>query len=93
MKTRNGFVSNSSSTSFTFCYKGDGIKPLTDLILTKYREQFNRSYDEWSCRAQDVVEAIESCFKSDNEWCKASPVFIDKNQRSFALLFYLCALF
>jgi hypothetical protein len=77
MKTRHGFVSNSSSTSFTFCYKGEGIKPLTDLILTKYREQFNRSYDEWSCRAQDVVEAIENCFRSDHDWHKVSPVSID----------------
>lgn len=78
MKIRNGFVSNSSSTSFTFCYKGEGIKPLTDLILTKYRDQFKRSYDEWHCNAMDVVEAIERCFYIKSEWHTIGPVSIDK---------------
>jgi hypothetical protein len=78
MKIRTGFVSNSSSTSFTFCYKGEGIKPLTDLILTKYRNRFELSYDEWHCNAQDVVEAIEGCFGSKNEYDKITPVSIDQ---------------
>lgn len=63
MKIRNGFVSNSSSTSFTFCFKGKNIKDLTDLILTKYRDSFKRSYDEYHCNALDVVKAIEECIK------------------------------
>lgn len=81
MKIRNGFVSNSSSTSFTFCFKGKknkGVKPLCDLILTKYSECFSRSYDEWHCNAQDVVEAIGRCYKQTGEWNKAECVSIDK---------------
>jgi len=87
MKTRNGFVSNSSSTSFTFCFKGKGIKPLTDMILTKYRNQFKRSYDEWHCNAMDVVEAIEHCFEHGGEWHKVEPVHINKviEQEKFSL--------
>ena len=78
MKTRNGFVSNSSSTSFTFCYKGDGVKPLTDLILNKYRNQFSRSYDEWHCNALDVINAIERCFNSKSEFNCVQCNTIDK---------------
>lgn len=78
MKIRNGFVSNSSSTSFTFCFKGEGIGPLTDLILTKYCEQFSRSYDEWHCNAMDVVEAIEFRSKPDSDFHKVSCDSIDK---------------
>lgn len=78
MKIRCGFVSNSSSTSFTFCYKGEGIKALTDLILTKYRGQFERSYDEWHCNAMDVVESIETSSKNKSEWYKVEAVHIDK---------------
>ena len=65
MKIRNGFVSNSSSTSFTFCFKGKDLKSLTDLLLTKYRNQFKRSFEEWHCNVLDVVEAMEGCFESD----------------------------
>lgn len=62
MKIRNGFVSNSSSTSFTFCFKGEGYKPLTDLILTRYDDCFNRSWDEYTCTAYDVTRSIkEAC--------------------------------
>ena len=64
MKIRQGFVSNSSSTSFTFCFKGEGIKPLCDLILTKYSDQFTCDYDEYHCSALEVVRAIRGCFKS-----------------------------
>lgn len=59
MKTRRGFVSNSSSTSFTFCFKGRSVKALSDVILTQYRDRFRLSYDEYHCNALDIIEAIE----------------------------------
>lgn len=64
MKMRFGFVSNSSSTSFTFCYEGEGIKPLTDLITGKYRNLFSRRYDEWSCDAYDIARELDRCFEN-----------------------------
>jgi hypothetical protein len=69
MKIRNGFVSNSSSTSFTFVFKGDNVKDLSEKIL-KYKSHFNLSFDtswpgydgtQYYCNALDVVEAIENC--------------------------------
>jgi len=63
MKIRNGFVSNSSSTSFTFCYKGKGIEPLVNLILFKYAKEFRRRYSSYnevySCNESDVAMAIK----------------------------------
>ena len=78
MKTRQGFVSNSSSTSFTFCFKGKKLKVLTDLILTKYREKFQRNFDEWHCNAMDVVRAIEGCINTTKSYDKVALVSIDK---------------
>ena len=66
MKIRTGFVSNSSSTSFTFCFKGDSEKELFEGIR-KYANHFKLSWDgsygktEWicSCNAEDVIESIK----------------------------------
>ena len=75
MKIRNGFISNSSSTSFTFCFKGRSIKALINLILTKYQKTFSRSFDEHHCNAWDVANAIEICSSkvdkySESRFCK-----------------------
>jgi len=77
MKIRNGFVSNSSSTSFTFCFKGATIDALYDAIH-KYSKHFQLSFDAgWgyeesihSCNAQDVIDAIRgACARhSEYEW-------------------------
>lgn len=44
MKIRIGFVTNSSSTSYIFYFKGETRKDLQELIK-KYKELFNFSYD------------------------------------------------
>ena len=44
MKTRNGFVSNSSSTSFTFVFKGKTFEDFEKLMF-KHKELFNISLD------------------------------------------------
>ena len=92
MKIRNGFVSNSSSTSFTFVFKGDKIDDLSALIW-KYRGHFSLSYDaSWNdtndcvetCNAQDVVEAIEKCAKDKNDkWNAVKIVSIDDSINQF----------
>ena len=89
MKTRTGFVSNSSSTSFTFIFKGNDVKALCDTIW-KYRDHFKLSCDfGWSnladsvyhCNAQSVVEAIEGAFEQykNDKYDKLEVVSIDKH--------------
>ena len=88
MKTRNGFVSNSSSTSFTFIFKGKSIKDLGKTIF-KYKDYFKLSYDfGWDdncdvrhCNAQDVVEAIEGAVEryKDDKWDRPEVLSIDKH--------------
>jgi len=86
MKSRHGFVSNSSSTSFTFVFKGKKVKDLSDTIL-KYKEHFNLSFDAgwgdsndiYNCNALDVASAIESCVKSSkkDKWNSVKVISID----------------
>lgn len=81
MKIRNGFVSNSSSTSFTFCFKdkGNGIDDLLDMIVSqKYKNNFQRSFDEWFCNATGVADAIKASVERGGEWNEAKVVSIDK---------------
>lgn len=71
MKIREGFVSNSSSTSFWFVYKGNkgDVTNLCDLIVTKYREFFNLTFNPYEdtapqhCNYADVAEAIRDVAK------------------------------
>ena len=61
MKIRDGFVSNSSSTAFTFIFKGNPKVDLPALIL-KYRKHFDLVYDEeegWVCSPTEVADALE----------------------------------
>lgn len=54
MKIRNGFVSNSSSTSFTFVIKGEYIEDLF-FMLDKYGEYFNL-YGNWGAEKEDDIQ-------------------------------------
>ena len=90
MKRRYGFVSNSSSTSFTFVFKGDKVEDLSNTIM-KYKSFFDLSFfDEgwgdndnttYTCNAQEVGEAIEKYVKSEPkyEFDKVSVVSIDNH--------------
>jgi hypothetical protein len=74
MKTRQGFVSNSSSTSFFFIIKEPTEKCLYDMIR-KYKDRFNLS-TKWdntentSCNHIDVIDELEKVFAKAprNEW-------------------------
>jgi len=62
MKLRNGFVSNSSSTSFTFIFKGSTIEDLFK-TMQKYSSYFELYYTGYpggpiACTVQEVIEAI-----------------------------------
>ncbi len=62
MKIRNGFVSNSSSTSFTFVFKTPHIKEALN-ILNKYEDKFDLATDLFGdfikINGHDVVDCIE----------------------------------
>lgn len=84
MKTRAGFVSNSSSTSFTFVHKGEDEQDLCDLMI-KWHQYFELSdpYGDYgSISVTDVVSAIErltfGAKDADQEWDKPSVYSIDK---------------
>lgn len=85
MKIRAGFVSNSSSSSFTFCFNSNDINTLYAMIL-KYREYFDLSYSNYeneihSCTAKDIIEAIKLVMKNNKkaeEWNKIYIQTIDE---------------
>jgi hypothetical protein len=62
MKVRNGFVSNSSSTSFTFCFKTPHVKEALN-ILSKYEDKFDLAADLFGyfvkIDGNDVIDCIE----------------------------------
>ena len=87
MKIRNGFISNSSSTSFTFCVKTDNIQDLTDLIK-KYSYYFDITGETYgygntefyTVDASQVAEAIYNVYdpNSNNSYEHAIIVSIDR---------------
>ena len=63
MKARWGFVSNSSSTSFTFLFKGDSFEDLYAMIR-KYSCHFERHEEwggdiSWHANAESVIQSIK----------------------------------
>jgi len=73
MKLRHGFVSNSSSTSFTFIFKGKSVEDLC-AILPNYESHFRLRYEMWSfldndvrevhrCDVNDIIESLKSVVK------------------------------
>jgi len=73
MKIRHGFISNSSSTSFTFIFKGNGVEDLC-AILPSYASNFRLRYEMWSmmdndekeiyrCDVNDIINSLKSVVK------------------------------
>jgi len=66
MKRKADFVTNSSSTSFTFIFKGTDKKHLFDLLLAR-KQLFDLHYEsEWDdegtvheCTVEDVIAALD----------------------------------
>ena len=67
MKTRNGFVSNSSSTSFTITNTSDDDKTIVDFIKENLHlvDDFNEQYDWYSYTHEDAIESAEKYYCTD----------------------------
>ena len=85
MKIRNGFVSNSSSTSFTFIFKGSKLDDLYAMI-SKYGDHFKLSHIGWddipdTCNAESVIRSIRGAARSTSKYDfeNISIVSIDKH--------------
>ena len=66
MKTRNGFVSNSSSTSFTITNTSDEDKTIVDFIKENLHlvDDFNEQYD-YEYTHEDAIESAENFYNTD----------------------------
>ena len=79
MKQRNGFVSNSSSTSFMITNTSDDTKTIVDFIKENLHlvDDFNKSYDY----EHTHEEAIESAEKN---YCDGNYSFSGKEKKAIA---------
>ena len=89
MKIRHGFVSNSSSTSFTLCFKGEKLEDLCERIK-KYSKHFDLSFelDSWGgnrgellhCDSKDVIEAIKEAWEKykNDKWDELKILSVDE---------------
>jgi len=69
MKIKQDFVTNSSSTSFTFVFKGTTRNDLFEQLY-KNKEEFNLEYDTWDDRlfkmeVWDIISTILGFIKKD----------------------------
>ena len=78
MKIRNGFVSNSSSTSFTMCFK-DSEEELYEM-LKKYAVYFDLIYpyeQDWKVNIDDVINSIKECLVKNDDYEKIEITSVD----------------
>jgi hypothetical protein len=64
MKIRNGFVSNSSSTSFTITNTSDEDKTIVDFVKENLHlvDDFNEMYDWYSYTHEEAIESAENYY-------------------------------
>lgn len=88
MKMRHGFVSNSSSTSFTFIFNGSTTEDLCK-VLKEYAGHFKLRFemfegDVYRCTVDDVIEALKNTVidnPSDEQresWHTVYPISIEE---------------
>jgi len=98
MKVRQGFVSNSSSTSFVFIFKGESPENLYDSIRNHY-DYFDISFYDYEnnchkCNAEDVINSIKSVlvdeigeeYQCDNTSIVSIDDFVDNLERELNFL-------
>jgi len=68
MKTRNGFVSNSSSTSFTITNTSDDDKTIVDFIKENLHlvDEFNECYAWHEYTREQAIKSAEDHYCDDN---------------------------
>lgn len=73
MKIRNGFVSNSSSSSFIVAIKKGDVCPTCHRADMKFLDRFNRNRDDYESsrimaeEVEEIVDALKSNYGSDVE--------------------------
>ena len=80
MKQRNGFVSNSSSTSFTTTNTSDDDKTIVDFIKENLQlvDDFNAMYDWHNYSHEDAIESAK------NNYCGDEYSFSGKEKKNIA---------
>ena len=80
MKIRTGFVSNSSSTSFTFIFKGNDFEDLYTMMrkYDQYFDLYNADLfgEPLHCNVEDIIKAIKEKAKIGSEYESNNPMII-----------------
>lgn len=88
MKIRNGFVSNSSSTSFTFIFNGDKVEDLIS-VIRDFAGHFNLRFESYGgeiyrCNVDDIIESLRKVVidnpseEEKQDWFSVFPITVDE---------------
>ena len=84
MKIKSDFVTNSSSTSFTFAWKGDKIDLMKELI--KHSKDFDLQYEDYEDKlltvdVWDIVRSIDDVMKNNPEDAYYKPEIVSIDEK------------